>query len=806
MKKDTAAPKESEAQSTFNFQEYLSACASRWRWFVASVVVICALALLWVLRQQPQYLRMEQVLIKEQDSNTTTDAISNAFSSMGLGTQSANVFNELITFKSPALMTQVVQRLDLTTDYIDKKLPHVVTLYGATLPFRVQFPDMDVTGAGSFLIDIAPNGSARLYKFVKATPGGPEKYDTEVNLRPGFTTANTPLGRLIFTPNPEFKGPVTSGKTRTIAVNHYPLKIAVQRYSGDLKADLTDKDAEVLDLTVRDYNIQRAEDILKTLVEVYNQDWINDKNKMAIATNEFIDERLAVIERELGSVDSDISDYKSRTMIPDLEEAAKQTMRTSADLDNNILETNNMLAMGQFLKEYVGNPANNRSVIPVNTGIGSPQLETQIANYNTQLLMRNNLAASTSDNNPIVQDYDAQLRGQREAIVRGINTHVASLQKTIGNMQSAQGQIKGTLSSAPRQAKYLLSVERQQKVKESLYLYLLQKREENELSQTFTANNTRVITPPYGSDAPVSPKRNFIIGIAFLFAILLPAAVIYIRESVNNKVRSRKDLEKMAVPFAGEIPFAGRQKHFENLRKKFSSKKSGKKLEKIPIRVEAGNRDVINESFRLVRSNIDMMMNRDKTSNVIMVTSFNPGSGKSFVTFNLGASFAIKGKRVMIIDCDLRHGSSSQYVGMPHHGLSNYLVGSTDDWQQLVVPVEGTDGLFVLPIGHRPPNPAELLDNGRIGRLLKEAESEYDYVFLDCPPLDVVVDTQIVEKYVEQTVFVVRAGLLLRSALVEIDEMYKSHRFRHMCLLLNGTDKQNSRYGTYGSSYYTQKF
>lgn len=792
-------------QSGFNLRDYLAACASKWIWFLVSVIVICGFAYYKVIRKMPVYLRTEQVLIKDEDSGNSIDGIASAFSSFGLGRVRSNVYNEIITFKSPALMTQVAKRLNLQVDVNQLKFPHGTSLFGASQPYLFQFPDLDDEDYGHFIMTVSPKGAISLERFVSVNEAGMTvKHKDVVSARIGVP-ARTPIGRVVITPNPEFSGALPQEETK-YGVAHNGLHSTVESLQNNLGVDLADRDADVIEITLKNTNIPRAEAILSTMVEIYNQDWIKDKNRVSAATNEFIDERLAVIETELGGVDNNILSYKSKTMVPDLEESAKLNMHTSSQLDNEIMTAVNQMQMSQYLKEYITNPANANSVIPVNTGTGSNQLEVQISNYNQTLLARNNVEASTSANNPLVQDYDAQLKGQREAVIRAVNAQVEATRRAVLNMEAQKNKVKANLAEGPQQAKALLSIERQQKVKEELYLYLLQKREENELSRKFTADNTRVITPPYGSSKPVEPKKKIVLAIAFLVSILLPAALIFVRETMDNKVRSRHDLDDMSAPFAGEIPFVGRKKRFEWLTKRLNRNKKKKKLEKLPVIVQAGNRDIINESFRIVRSNIDFMMKNADTSNVIMMTSFNPGSGKSFITFNIGASFAVKGKKALLVDCDLRHGSASQFVGMPHHGLSNYLTGATDRWQDLVVESKDAPGLFVMPIGHRPPNPAELLDNGRIGQFIKEASPLYDYIILDCPPIDIVVDTQILEKYVDQTIFVVRAGLLEKTAVAEIDEMYRNHRFRRMAILLNGTEGANSRAATYGSSYYTNDF
>lgn len=790
-----------QEEGVFTLKEYLTQCVVKWKWFLLSVFLFCTAGIFYILSQQPEYSRSMSVLIKNQDSGSSITDISSAFSTLGFGGQSTNVNNELISLTSPAVMAEVIERLGLCYNYEKQGTFHGTTLYGSTAPFSALFNDIDSQDGGGFELDWNDNGQVTLRNFYKIEDRKRIGFsDYEVKGKVDGSAIRTPIGRVVLTPNPGYvptkKIPMDGA---TIIVTKDGLQSAIEYYTAKMKGDFADKDADVIDLSIKDESIQRAVDLLNTVVEVYNETWVQDKNKVAVATSSFIDDRLKIIEKELGVVDNEIARYKSAERIPDLKEAAKQSMIQSADLTTKMLEITNQLSMAGYVKDYISNPANINNVIPVNTGMGSMELESQISTYNTMLLNRNNLAANSSDQNPLVLDYDAQLRGLREAISRAVTTQVSTLQKTLANMQGAKGAINNQLSEGPTQAKFLLSVERQQKVKESLYLYLLQKREENEVSQTFTAYNTRIITPPMGSMKPVTPKKMMILGMMFLFGLIIPGIAVYVNVSTDNKVRGRRDLDRLRAPFAGEIPFVSARKR-RGLRKGKTGKvmRGGKELENVVVAVRDGSRDEVSEAFRIVRGSLEFMMKSDD-GNIVMITSFNPGSGKSFVAFNLAASFALKGKKVLVIDGDLRHGSSSQFVGMPSKGLSNYLTGSTPDWQNLVVAVPEHDGVYVLPIGHRPPNPSELLDNGKIKDLIEEASKDYDYVFIDCPPVDIVVDTQILEKYVDRTLFVVRAGLFEKKSVVEVNALYETKRFKNMSIILNATDSQHSRTRSYGS-------
>lgn len=808
MKDSKDSTEDQNKESQFSIGDFLKSCAAKKKWFIASVLFFLLVGIAYIARLEPRYERSMSVLIKDQDEGGGVGSIASAFSSFGLVSSNTNVYNELLSIKSPAVMQQVVLDLNLQVNTIERKFPHGTTLYGTTDPFVIGFPDLGPQDGGSFRMDIRPDGTARLYKFRRNLTDGLAKYDDVIELPKGFLKARTPLGIIDFTPNPKYTGKLCpEGKPRTLVIARGGLQATTESLCKRLKGDLADKDAEVIDLQITDVSIERAEDILNNVLRVYNEFWVSDKNKVAQATSQFINDRLVVLQQELGDIDLRVSDFQSKSLMPNIGEVARMNMESTKDVNSQILTLNNQLAMSEAVYGYIANSANKENVIPMNTGTGNPQLEAQIGSYNQLLLQRNNVRSSASGANPLVQQLDAQVAGQHEAITKAMAAHVANLRKALANLQGAKGAISGEIAALPDKARQLRGVTRQQSVKEQLYLFLLQKREENELSQTFTANSTRVITPPQGSFKPVSPKKTLILGVLFIVGLFLPAMVIYIRESNNSKVRSRKDLEHMSAPFIGEIPFMGKKPGiFKKFFALFRKKKHSRSLEKVMVAVRPGSRDVASESFKIIRGNIDFMMQHSKADNVIMLTSFNPGSGKSFIAYNLSASFTMKGKRVLNIDCDLRHGSTSQFVHMPDKGLSSYLTGATDDWRSIVRPVEDTPDMFVLPIGHRPPNPSELLDNGRIGKLIREASEEYDYVFLDCPPVDIVVDTQILEKYIHRTIFIVRAGLLERSAIAEIDALYQSGRFKNMCLLLNGTEQQLSRYGAYGSSYYGSNF
>ena len=799
MDNDTRKEKKSEEISDFNIKEMLTLCLSKWWWFAICLCFAVGISLFYIYKKQPEFRRYEQILVNDQHSNGGVEDVSNAFSTLGLFSKNTNVYNELLTLTSPAIMYQVADSLQLDMNYLEKDGLRAKTLYGQTLPFRIDMEDIERQGSASFRIEMEPDGTMEFYKFRRFLGDKMVKYKERVKVAPGQNFVETPIGLVKITPNPKYvPDPKNEGKERKIYVSKMAMQNAVELYQTKFGADLADQDADVIELTVDDVSVERAIDILNYVLLVYNQDWIEDKNKMAVATSAFIDDRLKVIQEELGGVDESLAQYIKKTGIPDARSVIAANLELGSKVEQELISVSNQLTIAQYMQEFIRNNDNIDTVLPVNLGMESADLGAQILAYNDLLLTRNNVLNSSSSTNPLVQNYDSQLWGMHTAIQKSVDNQVMTLQKAVNSLKSEINKMTSQISNTPEKTLPMLSEERQQAVKEQLYLFLLQKREENELTRKFTADNIRIITPPTGSLKPIAPRKGLIIIVACILGLGVPFILIYFLDAVNTTVRNKKDLEGLYMPFAGEIPQVGKKTNLKKLAEKNPMRRN--KEEKPPMSVvEAGKRDVVNEAFRVVRGNLDFMKGKNSGAEAVMVTSFNPGSGKSFVTYNLALSFCLKNRKVLIIDCDLRHGSSSMYVGMPKKGLSDYLTGSVNDWNSLVVKSPANANLDILPIGKIPPNPAELLEDGRLENIIDQAKKEYDVVFLDCPPVNIVVDTQIVAQWADRTLFVVRAGLLERSALKELNEFYEEKKFKNISVILNGTEAIHSRYYTYGN-------
>ena len=764
-------------------QDLFILCLAKWYWFVISLAILLGAATIYLLKTPPVYTRSASLLIKEDGKSGSGNEAAGVLGDIDIFRTSTNINNEMLSMQSPAVMYEVVRRLHLDVNYTTDGRFYDPVIYGSDNPYEVSFFDLGDAESASFTLRPDKDGQVKLTDFTRNGEEADGDAVTALN-----DTVQTPVGRLLVNARPG-----STAAQQTVFVSRISMQDATADYSSRLSVALNDEKSTVVNLTLQDVCTQRAEDVLNTLISVYNENWVKDKNQIAVSTSMFINERLGVIERELGNVDEDISSYKSENLLPDVQAAASMYMAESSETNAKIQTLNTQLSMTRYVRSYLTGASSRNQLLPANSGIENSGIEKQIAEYNTLQLRRNDLVANSSETNPLGVAMDHSPHALRDALIRTLDNYVTTLNTQLRALQQSARQTTARIAANPSQGKYLLSVERQQKVKESLYLFLLQKREENELSQAFTAYNTRVIMPPSGSMVPTAPAKKNILLIAFVIGLIIPVAVIFLRESMNTRIRGRKDLEALTLPFVGEIPQAATKK------KGMSDKKS---TENSPIVVHEGSRDIINEAFRVLRTNLEFMTDKEQHSNVIVVTSFNPGSGKSFLAMNIAVSLAIKQKKVLVIDGDMRHGSTSAYVGSPQTGLSNYLRGHVNNLKDIIVTDARHTNLQFLPVGTIPPNPTELLFSDRLKQLIDTVRSQYDYIFIDCPPIEMVADTQIIEQLADRTLFVVRTGLLERSMLPELQRIYDEKKYKNMALILNGTVGSGGHYGyRYGYRY-----
>lgn len=563
-----------------------------------------------------------------------------------------------------------------------------------------------------------------------------------------------------------------------------------------LSVENEDPNSNIINLVYQDSTTPEAERILTLILNVFNEKWIVDKQEMIQNTSHFIDSKLQLLERELNIVDDSISSYKRRFGITDLQRVSDVYLQQQSRVDADLLRLTNEKAMAEYIRSLLDDKSSHNQLLLVNSGINNSLIESQITLYNSLLLQMQSHMEYTSGQNPLMMNLEKELNSLRKNIYANVNNHIRTIDIQLKSLNDYHEETTSKITSNPDQAKHLISIEREQKVKESLYMYLLQKKEENEISLTYQSNPTRVIDIPYGSGKPTSPKRIKVLLVAIIFGIMIPLTIIFLRATFDDSVRDRYDVERNSdIPFLGEVPYEGREHSLESLLMPFGI---GRKAKSGGIVVGPDMLNASNEAFRVLRNNMDSIRadkGMDKGCRVYLIKSTQIEVGKTFVGMNLALTKAIDSSRVLFIDGDLRQASASRLWRTPLLGLSDYLCGEECDYRKLLWHPEGYPTLDVLPAGALPTNPTELLQNPLFEQLLNTLRQQYDSIFIDSPTAGILADADIIERFVDSTLFIIRAGRFNRHRLNELSpiEIINGGR-KPQYIILNGVNV-NARYG-----------
>ena len=571
---------------------------------------------------------------------------------------------------------------------------------------------------------------------------------------------------------------------------------------GRLSVEKADKNSTVINMTYKDTSLDKARRVLFLVIQAYNDKWMEDKILTTQNTTSFIDSRLRLLRSELDSLDEGISTFKSDNIITDVKRVGDVYLQQRSQSDAEIMRMTNQRSVARYVRNLLGDDNAPHALLPVNSGINNSSIETQITNYNEHVLQYNSHLDYTSEQNPRIIIQEKELGTLRANIRSALDNYIKSLSIQIVSLENYNNRAVHNISSNPMQAKYLATIEREQKVKEGLYLYLLQKKEENEISSSYQRSSIKTLDFPYVSSSS-SSKKATTFGAALLLGLLLPTLVIFIGSVTDKTVRGRADLELYPnLMLMGEVPEYGRKKgfarwivlirNFDAIRKKGSIRKMGfarylKSFKSVlttnaGLVVADGKQDSINEAFRMLRTKV--MQNDD--SKVYMVTSFDKGDGKTFVTANLALALAVNCRRVLLIDGDLRQGTTSQLFGAMGLGLSDFLNGIESDLSDLLFQPGDYPTLDILPAGDLPSNPTELLASQQFGDLIASQRSNYDIVLIDSPETGSLADTEIIEEHSDTTIFVIRKGNTVREKVDELESTQENGKYAHLDLVLNG--------------------
>lgn len=755
-------------------------------WYVLALCIAIGFAKFYLYRTPVTYSCTAKVLVDESNQDATMRNLGVASAGMMRLRSFNSVENEIEAFSSVDYMQKVVERLGLQTTYTKHARFKSIDL-ATQSPVRLILAGENPHTNFSFTLSKVGENRVKLENLkIKGVNAGKS---VEGNLG---DTLQTALGRLAIFPTEHIDDFQSS-----ISVTWDNALVTAKKYCAKLDVSLSGKESSVVVLKMNDTDPKRAADVISTLIDIYDEVWIANKNRAAVNTTKFINERLAVIERDLATVEEALRKYKSTNKLTDIKAISQIYLDESSHYASKAFEVRNQLSVANYIKDYLNDPANAMTLIPANLGINSGSVDAEIQEYNTLVLQRDRLLTGSGANNPMIADLNTSIAAIRAAILNSIENLISTLDLQLTRIEGQEKEILSRISSSSGQELQLLSIERQHGITQELYKFLLQKREENELAALVNVGNTQVLQSPEASIVVAGPNGMMIYLVAFVLGFGLPFAFFFLRSRLDTAIKNKGDLGNLSVPFLAEIPRyvkpGDRFKKFRCLR----PKKDDKSLTKIIV--EQGNRDMMNEAYRVLRTNMDLMIGKKNASSVMMFTSFNPNAGKTFSVMNIAASMALKGSKVMLVDLDLRKSSLSKALGVDHSGVAAYLNGKVDSYHENTEEV--APNLFVLPVGTLPPNPTELLLTDRFKEMIESMRGEYDYIFLDCPPIDIVADASIITEVVDMTVFVMRANQLDKKVLPEIDELYRSKKYNHMTMILNCVDIQFKKYG-YGKSSY----
>lgn len=745
--------------------------ASQWKWFLLSILICGGIAWYNYARAPLVYFRSATVIIKDPSNKASTSGLDRFDNFIN----KVNVANEILQFRSKKLMREVVQRVHADVSYQIKDGLRNNELYNES-PVLVSLPDALPEQSFSFTMTLKDAKTVTLSDFsgIEAKPSYEVALNDTVAIIEGMNVVVSATNYLR-----------DSWLNTPIRVQKLPVESMVNYYKNALGIQQEEEEASILTLALKDSSPARAEDVLNTLITVYNEEAIKEKNQVAVNTANFINERLIIIERELGNVESNLESFKQRNQIVDIASSAGMYMTESQKYNADAMELETQLRLANFIKDYLTDPSKETDLIPSNTGISDMNIENQISLYNAAKLKRDHLIDDSSVNNPVVQELNNSLRAMKQSIIRAVDNMIVSLNVKRNDAQNREMRAQDRVTAIPTKERQMLSIERQQKIKEALYLFLLNKREENALSQAMADNNARVIDGAEGSNAPISPNRNRILLLGLLVGIALPGAVCLAILFMDTRVHGRKDIEGVtSVPYLGEIPL---------------DKEAMKDHRKKVMAVKEQGDGIVSEAFRILRTNMAFLSKKDKPAQVITFTSFNIGAGKTFIARNLSMSLAYMKKRVVMVDLDIRKGTLSRHFGHYHVGVTNYLSDNTVKVDDIIQHQEGFD---LIPAGILAPNPAELLMDNRLDELMSELRTRYDYIIADNVPVGLIADATIANRIADLTIFVVRAGKLDRRQLPDIEKLYQEKKLKNMALVLNGANPERHGYGySYGYGY-----
>ena len=765
-----------QSEEQVNIQELLFRYLIHWPWFVVSIIICIACAWGYLRLTTPIYNISATVLIKDEKKGGGA-SMSSDLEKMGLEgfvSSSSNVDNEIEVLRSKSLSREVVNNLGLFVTYMDEDEFPSKELYH-TSPVLVSLTHQEadkLPGRMEINMILQPTGALGVQITV-----GEKEYRKQFDKLPAVFP--TDEGTVAFFANNDTLSAVcpeniTKERHITAFINR-PFSV-LKEYVNSLSIAPTSKTTSVVVISLENTNTRRGRDYINKLLEMYNINANNDKNEVAQKTAEFIDERIGIISKELGSTEQDLENFKRSAGITDLSSEAQIALTGNAEYEKKRVENQTQINLVMDLQRYM--KGNEYEVLPSNIGLQDAASAGAIDRYNQMLVERKRLLRTSTENNPTIINLDTSIRAMRTNVQATLDATLKGLQITKEDLAREASRYSRRINDAPTQERQFVSIARQQEIKAGLYLMLLQKREENAIALAATANNAKIIDEALADDNPISPKKMLVYLAALVLGVGLPVGVIYLIGLTKFKIEGRADVEKLtSLPVVGDIPLA--------------DEKTGS------IAVFENQNNLMSETFRNVRTNLQFMLENGK--NVILVTSTISGEGKSFISANLAISLSLLGKKVVIVGLDIRKPGLNKVFNIPkkEHGITQYLTNTTANLMDFVQPSDINKNLFILPGGTVPPNPTELLARGGLEKAIETLKANFDYVILDTAPVGMVTDTLLIGRVADLSVYVCRADYTHKAEFTLINELAENNKLPNLCIAINGLDLNSRKYGYY---------
>ena len=710
--------------------------------------------------------------------NDKSRALQADLENLGLGgviTSAQSIDNEIEVLRSKTILKEVVNSLELYITYYDED----------------EFPRQEMYKTSPVVVNLTAQeadklSNAALIDMKLASDGG-----LDVNLKVGLNEYNkrfdklpavfpTNVGTFGFTLRDSLSNGQVEGQKEVrhiSAVVSQPFGVA-KGYQWALTIAPTSKATSVATVSLINTNIQRGQDFINKLMEMYNRNTNNDKNEVAEKTREFINERIKIIDEELGNTEEKLETFKRNAGLTDISSDAQLAVSGNAEYEKKRVENGTQINLVRDLAKYINNPLNEYEVLPSNIGLTDNGLTTQLERYNELVIERKRLLRTSTENNPMIINLDMSIRAMKANVKAAIDGTLQGLLIVKADLDREASRFSRRISDAPGQERQYVSIARQQEIKAGLYLMLLQKREENAIMLAATANNAKIIDEPVAEGGPVSPKPKMIYMIALVLGVGLPIGIIFLTSFTKFKIEGRGDVEKLTrLPIVGDVPLTG--------------EKNGS------IAVFENQNNLMSETFRNVRTNLQFMLGNGQK--VILVTSTVSGEGKSFISVNLAISLSLLGKKVVIVGLDIRKPGLNKVfnISRKEQGITQYLSNPEKNLMDLVQASDVSKSLYILPGGTVPPNPTELLARDGLDKAIETLKKNFDYVILDTAPVGMVTDTLLIGRVADLSVYVCRADYTRKAEFTLINELAENNKLSNLCTVINGLDFQKKKYGYY---------